>query len=480
MTHRNNSVSKSNPSPNIQSENVLQALRHWHKDVTGPSPLANLYLFQFWQRRETGSDRHTANLILRNAMAELARVNVEYERLLCSRFLDRKSVYEVANDLNIAESTFYIRQNEAVTQLAHIILEMEERAQQERCESLLQSLLLQPPANLIGIERLLLELGPKLTANDTAMIIAIEGIGGIGKTTLADALMRAAIQQDVSWEQVAWITARQHELSMCGTIENTDGAALTIEALFEQLYEQLLPEVPRPASFDSEQVKATLIQHLTTHKCLVVIDNLETFKDIESLIPTLRQLTTPTKFILTTRKSFYAARDIFHIQIPELTEHESLELIRNKAEASNLAHVVLATDKELQPIYATVGGNPLALQLVVGQLHIHDLQEILDDLTDARTETAENLYTFIYRRAWDHLDESARRALIAMILVTDDGDTIEELLATCDLDRVALRDALKQLVTLNLANSLGGLNARRYSIHNLTRSFLHKQVVMWT
>jgi len=479
MPHRNYSESESAPSLTLQTEDVLQALRQWHKDGPVPSPLANLYLFQICQRRESGSDRHATNLILRNAVTELARVNVEYERLLCSRFLDCKSVYEVANDLNIAESTFYIRQNEAVARLTHIILEMEAHARQEHCADLLQSFESQPEPNLIGIERSLNALSPKLAAHDAAMIIAIEGSGGIGKTTLADALIRHAIQQDISWEQVGWITARQNELQMCGTINEIDRPALTVEALLEQLYEQLLPELPRPASFDSEQVKERLFQHLTTHKCLIVIDNLETVEDVKSLMPLLRQLTNPTKFILTSRKSLYTEHDVFHFQVPELNESKSIDLVRNKAEVGNLPHVVTATDEELRPIYATVGGNPLALQLVIGQLHIHDLQEILDDLTEARTETAENLYTFIYRRAWEHLNEPARRALIAMILVTESGDTIEELLATCDLDRAALRHALEQLVTLNLVNNLGGLNDRRYSIHNLTRSFLHKQVVMW-
>jgi len=467
-------------SPQIIQHNVLLlALQHWHRDSSAQEALSGLYLFQALQRCEGDSNRYTVNAILQQGLEKLAVENAELELVLRYRYLDGKPVLEVANHLNIAESTVYNKQNEAVAQLTRILLEMESEARQEHCRQLLDALEFQPNTNLINIETYIAILSEKLAAHDAPAIIAIEGIGGIGKTTLADVLARDAIVNDVSWEQVAWITARQTELYMSGMIGEIDGPALTAEALFEQLYEQLLPDVPRPASFDNEQVKNRLSHHLTSHKCLVVIDNLETVEDVEALILTLRPLTNPTKFILTSRKSLYSARDVFHFQVPELSEPEAIRLIRNEAESSNLPHVVAAADEELQPIYKTVGGNPLALHLVVGQLHIHDLREILEDLVEARTETAENLYTFIYRRAWDRLNEAARRALIAMLLTTPCGDSIDELLATCDLKRSDLRNALKQLVTLNLVNSLGGLNDRRYSIHNLTRTFLHKQVVMW-
>lgn len=467
------------PGSLIQPNHVLQALRQWHREGGAQSPLAGLHLFQTTQRRDSGTHRHTANTILCQALAQLATENAEYEKLLNSRFLDGKTVYEVANDLNIAESTLHTKQKAAVSQLTHIILEMEDTERTERSSSLIQALGGQSDGNLIGIAPHLDALAAKLAAVDGPLIIAIEGIGGIGKTTLADELVRRAIYQDLSWERVGWVTARQNELKMSGVIGTVADPALTAEALIEQLYDQLLPDSQRPPTFDSKQMLAALEKQMADHKCLVVIDNLETIEDVESLLPTLRLLSSPSKFILTSRKSFYAARDLFHFQVPELDEVESLELVRREAEASNLPHVAEASDEELRPIYETVGGNPLALRLVTGQLHVHGLGEILEDLTEARTETAENLYLYIYRRAWEHLCESARRALIAMILVTDYGDTIDELLATCNLDRSDLRRALKQLVTLNLVESRGGLNERRYSIHNLTRSFLHKQVVMW-
>jgi len=49
------------------------------------------------------------------------------------------------------------------------------------------------------------------------------------------------------------------------------------------------------------------------------------------------------------------------------------------------------------------------------------------------------------------------------------------------IEHTPLRQALDKLVTLNLVDSRGDdLNQRRYTIHSLTRTFLHEQVVQWS
>lgn len=479
MTNHRHSVSDTPTFALLQPEDALLALRNWHRENLAENPLSRMYLFQSLQWRESGSNRRIANLILEQGLAQLALENVELDQVLRSRFLDRQSALEVASDMNIAESTLFNRQNEAINELTRILLELDHAARQKQSEELLLSLPKPQDINVTGIEHYLAELCAMLESDDAPSILAIEGIGGIGKTTLADRLVRHAVTNNTLWEQVAWVTARQNYFGVNELIAHTDGPAITVETLIEELYERLLPDLPRPASFDDKEIVKRLRLHLTTHRCLVVVDNLETVADVESLLPLLRQLTGPTRFVLTSRKSLYTERDIFHFEVPELSLDDVLSLVRTQAEASNLPHVAAASDDELRPIYETVGGNPLALHLIVGQLHIHGLEEILSDLVEARTETAGSLYIFIYRCAWDSLDESARRALIAMVLTTDDGDTVDELLATCDLTRAELRNALNHLVTLNLVRSLGGLNERRYSIHQLTRSFLHKQVLLW-
>jgi hypothetical protein len=121
------------------------------------------------------------------------------------------------------------------------------------------------------------------------------------------------------------------------------------------------------------------------------------------------------------------------------------------------------------------------LRLVVGQVHIHTLGRVLGDLKSARGQPIEHFYSYIYRRAWDGLDEPARRALLILPLVTEQGATFEDLAGISQgrLDEDDLRNALDALVALNLVDARGGLHERRYTIHSLTRTFLHQQVLRW-
>jgi len=126
-----------------------------------------------------------------------------------------------------------------------------------------------------------------------------------------------------------------------------------------------------------------------------------------------------------------------------------------------------------------VGGNPLALRLVVGQTHIHALGDILDDLRQSSSRRSEALYTYLYRQAWEHLDADAREALLLMPLVAEQGGDLAYLAALSGRAPGKLRSVLETLVTLNLVDRRGSLQESYYTIHSLTRTFLHEQVLRW-
>jgi hypothetical protein len=241
----------------------------------------------------------------------------------------------------------------------------------------------------------------------------------------------------------------------------------------------LLPELAPAHSSSVAQLLTVLRPRLKTTPHLIVIDNLETLVDVESLLPTLQDLANPTKFVLTSRKSYYSEPNLYHFPVPELSEPDALRLIRQEATVSNLPVLAASADDVLRPIYQTVGGNPLALRLVVGQIHIHTLESILHDLRSARGQPVEQLYTFIYRQFWDNLDSLSRQVLLVMPLANPQGDDLEYIAEVGDIAVGDLRQALNKLVTLNLVDARGGLNDRRYSIHSLTRTFLQEQIARW-
>jgi len=312
-------------------------------------------------------------------------------------------------------------------------------------------------------------------------LIAIEGMGGIGKTALADTLARH-LMGGHQWQDFAWVTARQQVFNGGGAIKPMAKPALTTDALIDALVKQLSSTEIGTSMLSLEQKRTILQQRLRAQPHLIVIDNLETLLDVESLLGLLRELANPTKFLLTSRVSRFHETDIFHFALPELHEAAALALVRQEAHVRNLPDLTTASDADLQAIYATVGGNPLALRLVVGQTHIHPLPRVLANLRTAQGYRVEQLYRYIYWHAWGNLDSAAQQTLLLMPLVTEAGgdlDYLAQMAAPTGLSVTAVSDALERLVALSLVDSRGGLHERRYTIHALTRTFLQEQVLKW-
>jgi hypothetical protein len=90
----------------------------------------------------------------------------------------------------------------------------------------------------------------------------------------------------------------------------------------------------------------------------------------------------------------------------------------------------------------------------------------------ARGKPVEELLDFIYDHAWQALDQESRRVLQAMLLVTEEGGRLEQIAAAAELDEDKTALCLQHLATLSLVNVGGDLSERRYSLHQLTQTFL--------
>lgn len=190
-------------------------------------------------------------------------------------------------------------------------------------------------------------------------------------------------------------------------------------------------------------------------------------------------MVSPRHVLLTTRNNLFQYPEVFHFKVDELSADAALAFARSEAERRNLPLLAQANDDDLMPIFETVGGNPLAIRLVVGQTYIHSLQEVLQDLVEARGKSIESLYNYIFWHAWNSLDEPAREAWLLMPIANGGGMRLSHLAEIAELDPSDLRHALDQLVTLNLVDRRGDLSESRYTIHALTRTFLQNQVLKW-
>jgi len=457
--------------PELETD-ILRAFKGWH-EPDGRSALGYLTLFQRLQR-EMGDEGEATKALLQQIFNLLAVDQAQYTRLLQLRFLDQMTMQAVANQLNIALPTAYRWQREAISQIAAYVRKEEEAARRLRQDTLERERNLPPRVHLIGVTDQLAELLTLALSPERPWMISIEGLGGIGKTALANNLARELVLSN-RFKDIAWVSARQQDRLPPFASQPTNRPALDVATLVDQLLEQLHPEAPLSVS---PAAKLTALNELLkASPYFIIIDNLETAIDHQTLLPTLYKLTNPSRFLLTSRHRLQEYSNIHCLDLKELSQTDTDAFLKYEAKIRGISTLAEASPDHLERIYQVVGGNPLALKLVVGQIGILSLSQVLDNLKLAQGKKANALYTHIYWQAWHRLADKSQKVLMAMPLAQD-GD-FAQLRAISQLDIGDLNDALENLVTLSLVDVSGDLEDRRYRIHRLTETFLLNEVMKW-
>lgn len=464
--------------PDFQ-QNVHDALTLWHKDSSFGSPLDYLSAVQ-----QAMTDPHTTLRLATNRVLLAALTTLETDReadaaLLRRRFLDDKPAFAVANELNMAEPTLFRRQRQAIRRLAEILYAADSASRSQRAALMERRAPAAGQGILVGIDPHVGHLSHVLASGGPPWLVSIDGIGGIGKTTLALQVARRLVVDEGAFTDLAWVSAQQQTFHPGGFIQPVAGPALTVAGLIEGLAAQLLPAGALPIPFSAKEALGRLQARLHETPCLVVIDNLETLVDAATLLPALRQLAGPTRFLLTSRATLRVEPDVYCHSVPELSEADTLRLLRIEARLRNLQSVATAQDDELRPIFDTVGGNPLALKLVAGQLYLLPLSQVLDNLRAARGRKADELYRFIYQDAWHKLDADCQEVLLTMPLFAQNGADFAALERVSEVTGDRLLEVLERLANLSLVIIGGDLHARRFSVHRLTETFLLNDVIGW-
>ncbi len=471
-------MTSSQPTKDFETA-VHEALQFRHRGSESASPLAYLMLVQQRQAATGGNLRQTTDWVLLDALNALAVDHEPDAALLRAHFLDKKLGSAIAVQLHVSERKFFAMQREALARLAAVLWRMEEEASADRWSVLKQRLPAATYTTLFGLEVYLSELSEVLQRSQAPWLVSVEGLGGIGKTALAHQLVLRLARRGSTFADVGWVSAQQQTLHLGGNIRPIAEPALTVDALIAALAAQLLGSEGGPVPVAAERTLAALEARLHRTPHLIVVDNLETVADVEILLPTLVRLAGPSKFLLTSREAFFGQVEIYHFPARELSEPDAISLVRAEARLRNLRHVAEASDPDLRPLFETVGGNPLALRLVTGQLHLLALSQVIENLREARGMKAEELYRYIYWDVWRRLPDDARDVLMLMPLFAGDGVDLAAISRVAELPHDSLVLALEHLVKLSLVNIAGDLHSRRYSIHRLTETFLLNEVIKW-
>ncbi len=470
--------------PLVQSEMktaVHKALRAWHKTSGGSDyMLAHLLIVRQQRQRQDVEHKPTqwrlaTNKVLLKLLERLEEEDEEQAQVLRYRFLEKDTVMRVRNKMNVAEATIMRIQRGGLAALGNLLYtwEIEER---NKCVAEMEAHM-HPSTytRLFGVDELKIKLFDWLTTMDEMWVLAIAGIGGIGKTALADFVTREVIQS-FRYDDVAWLRLDLAKFAV------SDGGPFVnpAERLFHHLIDYLADYFYK--QFRHPRFEQRLIQvqvRLNARPHLIVIDNLESEADTAYLLNKLKELAQPSRFLITTRTLPESEAGVYAVSLDQLSFEDASDLMWHHAKEVGVTAVSEATPDDYTAIYELVGGNSLALKLAVGLLGLLPLGELLEGLKRGQGGEIENMYRYIYQTAWRTLSSEARQLLLIMPLIAETGGDSVYLQAVSGLDAATFWPAVQELRRRSLLDVRGGLHEKQFGIHRLTEAFVRTEIAQW-
>jgi hypothetical protein len=447
-------------------------LRQWQSITADEqSLLAGLMLVKD-ARRSIAADhapialRKATNEVLLDSLHVLAEHNSDGARLLEERFIDELGLQFLAHKYNRSADWISHAQRQALQDLTQVVI-LREQAQRERVLAQVRSQLpVSAETQLFGVDLIEPRIRQHLLDDSANGLVAVTGVGGIGKTVLAGRTAHN-VAATFHFERIIWLEVPSR---------HPDAVAAAPEIVFSRLCAALAQQLDLPAGENSVEAIA---RQLRRTPGLIIIDNLEDPADVAYFLPHLKRWMIPGKILLTSRAVPHGDVPVTTFALGELSAAAAGLLMIHHAALLGLLDDIPLTAGDKEAIYAVVGGNPLSLKIVISLLPILPLRHILDDLR-AGNATSSQLFTRLFFQAWHSISDDARRVLLAMSFAGSSGTEADHLLSITGLDTHQFWHAVSVLRARSLLE-VQRLSAEQtiFRIHAILATFLRNDVARW-
>jgi len=295
--------------------------------------------------------------------------------------------------------------------------------------------------------------------------VVIHGMGGTGKTVLAIELVRNIKDR---FEKVIWASANESPIDLA----------------------DLLDIVLRALGYRSDQLtlsqKQTKVSELLREKrYLLVIDSFERIGDEQVDRFLAEKVFYPSKILITTRQLYPQASCL--ITLEGMTRQQTRRMLDKLGKRQGVKHTF--TSDDVQAIYDSTGGLPLAIGVIIGLLSEKiTLENIINALRSRGSQISidlagevskvELMFKTLIGTSWQVLSDNSRRILMSMTFFAAPASeqAIRVVSGTKQEEFQSEIDHLTRLSLLQTNRERMGGDEFRYSVHPLIRSFSNEKI----
>lgn len=299
-------------------------------------------------------------------------------------------------------------------------------------------------------------------------LISIEGLGGMGKTTLALEIAHLCLIDSIAdlnptFEYAVWVSAkdRPEQEFWLNEVLNTTARVLGYFSIAKLPPSQL------------EEKKAQIDQLLHSYRTLLIIDNFETIKDL-ALEAWMQDIPEPSKVLITSRTDQLRRIGTRPVELRGLETADALVLIRTYAQSLDLHSLALEKEEKLLSLVDVTRGNPKVIGMAIGYIKRGrlSLDEVVDQLHIAG-KTVHGIFDDLFMRMWNTIMTSNAQSVLLISSLFAEFMSKKALHVISGLAEYSLDNALEELVELKLLEMKeeSATITLQYTLHPLTRAF---------
>lgn len=314
--------------------------------------------------------------------------------------------------------------------------------------------------------------------SDQDRVITITGAGGVGKTAIALKVAYTFLSDGPNqFSGIIWFSAKTSKLTDEGIVPLTPGIT-SYEQLMFDILDILDPDTFqtfKKANVPTESYAAYIGNFFSSHKCLLVVDNLETIIKDDALIRFIEEIPRPSQVLITSRKGLGEFERRY--PITDMPEKDAILLFRIIAKERNRQDLLRLREETILELVKRVRCYPLLIKWAIGQTCLgKEIDKAFSQIFAGESEIAK----FAFNDVFTLLSENAKSLLYSMVIYGDKPVSRYVLLHLGNLNDDQFEDAIRELTLTSFvfpeSRDTESRTVTEYTMLALTRGFIETQL----